>query len=232
MRTLSAFATVIALSVTVFACAGNTDDSSNAPADNVDQGPEQDITSTKNQLQGSWAIDDASKNLSSEVSYEFNANGSFSREVLKVLNGVLISGAPRPTERQSGKYTVDAVKHQVTLNITSPRVMSETKSYEYLGGRILNGVFLPGHAPSGHPTLTLTGIAAPMSHVAFPSIKYNQAVTVGGEGATCGGFVGLPCQAGLVCKAAASCCDMPGVCVKSSGPPPGAMGLPLAPGSH
>ena len=214
MRILTAFAAVLALSVGVVACAADTSDDPSTPSDNVDTGPEQDIVTTKNQLKGSWTIDKASADYSSDVSYEFNANGSFSREVNKVLNGVLIQGAPRPTEHQSGKYTVNASKHEVTLKITSPRAFTETLSYDYVAGRILNGVFLPGHAPDTHPTLTLTGIAAPGSHVAFPAIKYDQATSVGAEGATCGGFVGLPCQSGLVCKAAASCCDMPGVCVK------------------
>ncbi len=229
MRT--AFALVaVALATTVFACSSAPEDSDSAAADgNVDQGDEQDITSTKNQLKGSWDVSAASKDLTSVVSYEFNANGTFSREVNRILNGVLLPGSPRPTENQKGRYTINASKHLVTLHITSPREMTETLAYEYKPGRVLNGVFLPGHEPSNRPTLTLTQQAAPRSHVAFPSIVYNQAVDVGGDGATCGGFVGLPCAPGYHCVAAAACCDLPGRCVKDSGPPPGALGLPIHP---
>lgn len=234
MRTIIAFATIVALTATVFACSSSQDDSN--ANDHADQGTEQDIVSTKNQLQGSWKIDAAAANLSPDVSYEFNANGSFSREVNKVLNGVFLPGAPRPTEHQAGKYTVDASKHLVTLHISTPHVLTETLSYAYSGARVLNGVFLPGHEPSTHPTLTLTqGVpclpGTACSHIAFPAIKYNQTASVGGEGSTCGGFVGLPCAAGFVCKAAATCCDMPGVCVKAGGPPPGAVGLPMPSGN-
>ena len=237
MRTIAAFASIAALTLTVFACTNSTEDTSNASDGNVDQGNEQDITSTKNQLQGSWKIDAASKDESSVVSYEFNANGSFSREVNKVLNGVLVAGAPRPTEHQAGKYTVDAAKHIVTLHISTPNEQTETLAYGITPGRVLNGVFLPGSEPNTHPKLNLTqqvpcepGTAC--SHIAFPTITYDQATAVGAEGSTCGGFVGLPCQAGLVCKLAASCCDMPGTCVKAGGPPPGAVGLPLNPGGN
>ena len=132
------------------------------------------------------------------------------------------------------KCTVNAegAKHLVTLHISTPHVLTETLSYAYSGAHVLNGVFLPGHEPSTHPTLTLTqGVpclpGTACSHIAFPAIKYNQTASVGGEGSTCGGFVGLPCAAGFVCKAAATCCDMPGVCVKAGGPPPGAVGLPM-----
>jgi hypothetical protein len=219
MRTLIASAAVLALATTVFACSGSANDDA-APAD---QGSEQDITSAKNALRGSWQIESASENLTSDLSYEFDANGTFSRKVRKILNGMFLPGH-EPTEIQTGTYTVDAKKKQVALSVKSPSPSGpetlETFNYDVQLGKILNGVFVPGHEPPpSHTTLSLTRVAPPMSNIAFPTLKYDLVGEVGkvgaAEGENCGGFAGLPCADGLVCKAAASCCDMPGVCVKA-----------------
>ena len=177
MRTLTAFATALAVSLSIVACGASAQDDSSAD-DNSDQGDEQDITAAKAQLKGSWTIDDSSSELSSTVAYDFRPNGEFFRDSNRVLNGVLVAGAPQPVQRETGRYTVNARKHTLTLHVTSPTTYDETLSYVYTAGRILNGVFLPGkEPPAENATLTLTGIAAPGSHVAFPSIKYDHAAS-------------------------------------------------------
>jgi hypothetical protein len=215
MRTFIASASVLAFAATVFACTGNaTDDSTPA-----DQGSEQDVKAAKNALAGSWKIESASENMTSDLAYDFNANGTFSRQVRKILNGMFLPGH-EPTTTQSGTYTIDASKKQVTLHIDSPSDIEETFSYNVQPGKVLNGVFLPGHAPNSQTVLSLTGVPAPMSNIAFPTLKYDLVSSVGkvgaGEGESCGGFAGIQCQDGLVCKTSASCCDIPGTCVKAA----------------
>jgi hypothetical protein len=198
MRTVIASAAVFAFAATVFACSGSADDAANP----TDQGTEQDIKSAKNALQGSWKIEAASENLTSDLSYDFDANGTFSRQVRKVLNGLFLPGH-EPTETQSGTYTVDTVKKQVTLHIDSPNETEETYSYNVQPGKVLNGIFLPGHEPPpSHTVLSLTGVPAPMSHIAFPTLKYDLVGTVGAaEGESCGADVAIrkECAAGLTC---------------------------------
>ncbi|HEY8074967.1 MAG TPA: hypothetical protein VIF62_12675, partial [Labilithrix sp.] len=90
-------------------------------------------------------------------------------------NGVLVKGAPQPVQRFAGHYTVDATKHTIAFHIESPAEQKgtvETLSYTFEASRVLNGVFLPGKAPDTRAHLTLVGIPAPGSHVAYPAIKY------------------------------------------------------------
>jgi hypothetical protein len=215
MRTIAAFATVLSLSAAVFACSGGSaQDGSGSPA----QGPEQDVTNAKNGIVGSWQVEDASKNLGPNLSYEFRSDGSFTRQARKVLNGLFLPGH-EPTQTESGTYTVDIDKKQVTLDVTSPRTYSETLAYAVQPGRVLNGIFLPGHEPPPSNTvLSLTGVPAPLSHIAFPTIKYDLVITTPGrgEGESCGGLAGLKCQDGLVCEGT-MCCDVPGVCKRAAG---------------
>jgi len=176
MRSLAALVAALALALPVFACSGS-DSTVDDPAadDNVDQGDEQDITAARNQLKGSWTISKDSEELTSVRAYEFRPNGEFFRDSFRVLNGVLINGAPRPVARDSGRYTVNTRTHMITLHVSSPFKSDEKLAYEYTAGRVLNGVFLPGHAPDGNSHLTLTQQPAPMSHVAFPALKFDHA---------------------------------------------------------
>jgi hypothetical protein len=213
---LPTFATALAFSV--FACSGTSEDAA-GPSDNSAQGPEQDITSTTSQLEGSWTIDKNSEQLSSVVSYKFDASGTFSRDVNQILNGVFVGNGRPPPQHQTGTYTVDTVKHVLTLNVTAPRTFTEVVSYAYTPARVLNGMFLPGKEPSTAARLTLTGIAAPGSMIAYPAITYDKqedqsgssssssgSSTSGGTssgGVTCPGFLPQNCQ---VCADGSSQC--------------------------
>jgi hypothetical protein len=214
MRTVIASAAVLAFAASVFACSGSASDEGDPTAD---QGTEQDIKAAKNALAGSWKIETGSENLTSDLSYDFNANGTFSRTVRKILNGMFLPGH-EPTTTETGTYTINASKKQVTLHVNG---LSETYSYDVQPGKVLNGIFLPGHAPPPSATvLSLTGVPAPMSNIAFPTLKYDLVGAVGkvgaAEGENCGGFAGIQCADGLVCKTSAACCDIPGTCVKAN----------------
>lgn len=176
MRTLFAFAAVALFALPVVACTASTDDSSSDPTNAVDQGDEQDITSAKSNLKGSWTISDGSKDLTQILAYEFRPNGEFTRDSWRVLNGVMINGGSGTmTTRDSGRYTINTKTSEITLHITSPIKSEETVKFEYTPGKILNGVFLPGHAPDTRAHLTLTEQPAPRSHVAFPALKFDRA---------------------------------------------------------
>src|SRR5262249_54770204 len=144
--------------------------------DSTDVGSEQDITSAKSQIKGSWVVDDKSAPMTATAAYDFRPNGEFFRDVHKILNGVGIGGAP-PTSvvRESGTYATNTTKHTITLNVKTsfiPGGYSEVHGYAYTPAKILNGVFLPGHGP--HATLTLTRQAPPFSKIAYPSIAFDQ----------------------------------------------------------
>jgi hypothetical protein len=168
MRILTSVAAAFALSVSVFACAAAQDES----AGNEDRSSE-DIVAAAPQLEGSWTIDDASAKLSSTIAYDFRPNGEFFRASNRVLNGIFPQGGPPPVLRESGTYAVDKVKHLLTLHITAPRALTEVLAYEYKPAPVMNGMFIPGHEPKA--TLTLNGVPAPGSQLAFPAIKYDQA---------------------------------------------------------
>ncbi|HEY8078689.1 MAG TPA: hypothetical protein VIF62_31375, partial [Labilithrix sp.] len=61
----------------MFACAASTSDDPSQPAGDTDTGNEQDITSAKKQLAGSWVVTSDSKDLTSSVAYELRPNGDF-----------------------------------------------------------------------------------------------------------------------------------------------------------
>ena len=170
MRTHTAFAAALILGLSVFACAGNTSSS-----DGAAQGPEQDIKSGRSPLVGAWTISSDSAGYTSSIAYVLRPNGEFWRDDNRVLNGVFVNGAPHPVQRATGTYTVDTDAQTITFHETSPMTFDQTMSYSYQAGRVLNGMFLPGHEPDTHAHLTLTGIAAPGSNVAFPALKYDSA---------------------------------------------------------
>jgi hypothetical protein len=170
MRTVS-IVSALALAASVFACSSASSDGS------ADQGSEQDVTAAKVQLTGSWVVDTASAEETSVVALELRPNGDFWRDENQILNGVMIGNAPRPVHRDTGTYSVDTSAHTVTLTYKpagEDESVSETMHYAYKAARILNGMFLPGQEPNMNATLTLTGIAAPGSHIAFPAIQYDQ----------------------------------------------------------
>src|SRR5947209_296558 len=134
MRFFTSFAIAMSL-VAPAACTSSTNEDSNSG----DQGSEQDLTAAKTQLKGSWTISDASKALTSEVAYEFRPNGQFFRDGNRVLNGIFLPGAAPPVSRQSGTYTVNTVKHQITLHVTSSLEVTEVVNFEYTPGQVLNG---------------------------------------------------------------------------------------------
>ncbi len=172
MRYLTAFASAFSLAFTVVAC-GSAQDADATQSAAVDQ----DMTAAKSELVGSWTITDASKDLTSSVAYELRPNGQFWRDDNRILNGVLVNGAPRPVQRTTGHYTVDADKNTITFRVESPaeqKGVVEVLSYTFEAGKILNGVFLPGHEPDTRAHLTLQGIPAKGSHVAFPAIVYQR----------------------------------------------------------
>jgi hypothetical protein len=176
MRTIAALATAVSLALTIAACAADASDDSNVPqGDNADQGNEQDITTAKSVLKGSWTISTDSKNMTSSVAYEFRPSGEFWRDDNRVLNGVMVKDAPPPVQRTSGTYVVNTTKKTITLHITSPINSTEVVSYDYKAGRVLNGMFLPGHEPDTRASLTLTQQPAPMSHIAFPALVFKSA---------------------------------------------------------
>jgi hypothetical protein len=169
MRTLPLFALFasFALSLSAVACSGE-DPSAAAPVDAPDQSTEQDLTATRSQLSGgAWAATDGSTR-----SYTFKTNGTFSREVPRILNGVLINGAPHPTRTETGRYSLSTAKKRLTLYPEGGD--KEVYAFDYTPQRILNGVFVQGHTPDTRPTLVLTLQPAPLSHVAYPSETYKQ----------------------------------------------------------
>jgi hypothetical protein len=161
----------LALTLSVVACGSAGSDDA---APQGDQGDEQDITSTKSHLKGSWTITDDSKALTSTVAYELRPNGEFWRDDNKIFNGVMVKGAPQPVARTSGHYTIDTSKKTISFHVDAgpQKGLVEELSYVFEAGKVLNGVFLPGHEPDTRAHLTLTGIAAPGSHVAFPALKF------------------------------------------------------------
>lgn len=175
MKTLHVFSAAF-IAFSVFACAASSSDESDTPqGDNADQGNEQDITAAKSVLKGSWTISTDSKNLTSSVAYEFRPGGEFWRDDNRILNGVMVKDAPPPVQRTSGTYVVNTTKKTITLHITHPIESTEVVKYEYKAGKVLNGMFLPGHEPDTRATLTLTQQPAPMSHVAFPALEFKAA---------------------------------------------------------
>ncbi len=169
------FSAAALVAFSVFACSSSSQDDSQPDGDNADTGTEQDITSARNNLEGSWTVADESKDLSSTVAYELRPNGDFWRDDNRILNGVLVKGAPQPVARTSGTYVINTVNHTITLHVTSPIKATEVVAFEYTPGRVLNGVFKPGSEPDTRASLTLTQQPAPMSHVAYPAIKFMHA---------------------------------------------------------
>jgi hypothetical protein len=174
MRSIFIAASAIALSFSVFACSAASEDTS----DTQDQGTEQDLSAAKKNLIGSWTITDKSADYSSSVAYELRPNGEFWRDDNVILNGVMVNGAAPPVKRTTGTWTVNASKHTISFHVETPaenKGLIETLAYTYEPGKILNGVFLPGSEPDTSAHLTLTGIPAKGSQIAYPAVVYAQA---------------------------------------------------------
>ena len=216
MRTLIGVAASALFAVSIGACSSASQDDGTPQGDAVDQGTEQDLTSARSELKGSWTIADGSKDLTSTVAYEFRPNGEFWRDDNRILNGVLVNGAPRPVERTSGTYTINTSKHQLTLHVTSPIKATEVLSFEYTAGKILNGVFLPGKAPDTRAKLTLTEQPAPMSHVAYPALDFDHADSWCTSDSDCADEAKDKTWAEGVGAASVSCDDDARVCVAAA----------------
>jgi hypothetical protein len=91
------------------------------------------------------------------------------------------------------------------------------------GGPPPGAVGLPAPG-SGGPPPGAVGLPAPRKGTCQESASKPRP---GEEGGICGGIAGFACDPGLTCKMSGpSHPDQAGKCIKSSGPPPGAVGLP------
>jgi hypothetical protein len=171
MRIFASLAIAATLACGVFACSAAPDESAEPSAPSG----EQDLTTVSADLLGSWTIDDSTAGVGTTIAYDFRPNGAFFRDSNRVLNGIFLPGAPHPVLRETGTYSVDPVARRITLHVAgSQAVLAHTEVLAYAYKPVvMNGVFLPGHAPK--PTLTLTRQPAPMSQIAFPSITYDKA---------------------------------------------------------
>jgi hypothetical protein len=158
MRTQILLTVGMMVSLSVAACSG-TDGASNEAV----SGDDQDITAAQ-AIHGSFVLEGDTKGA-----YDFRPDGHFTRDTFKVLNGVFLPGhEPSNLVRDGGTYKFDAKKHVLTLHVTEGLFPGdESFEYKYEPGRILNGVFLPGHEPTSTATLVLTAIP---SHPSLPAM--------------------------------------------------------------
>jgi len=109
-------------------------------------------------VKGTWSSEDGT-----ETALDLRPNGEYVRDVAEILNGVFINGA-RPFQRDTGRFSV-SVKHQTITLHPDGGAADEVFAYVYTPAPVLNGMYLPGHEPAAH--LTLTRQPPPMSHIAF-----------------------------------------------------------------
>jgi hypothetical protein len=201
MRAISTFATALALSATVFACAATTDDPTTDPTNNGEESTEQDLTG-RQEIGGDWKNNDGSLDA-----FDFKSDGTFIHDQFRVLNGVLVhpnGGSAPPFGRDSGKYSVSQKHGTVTLHITDGWHAGSTQvyAYKYTAAKVLNGVFLPGHEPAASLDLTLQ--PAPNERLAAPNpTKHYRHVSsfCAAVGASCVGLAPNSCSGGTVLDA-------------------------------
>jgi hypothetical protein len=198
MRASVLLAFALAVSASVFACGASDTSPNGDPSANVDEGTEQALTSSRQQLGGDWKNDDGSLDA-----LDFHGDGTFIHDQFRVLNGVLINGgSTAPHGRDSGRYVVSTVHHTITLHITDGwhKGSSEVYAFTYTPAPILNGVFIPGKEPAAKLTLTLQ--PAPGSHVAYPAKHYTHVTSFcAAVGASCVGLAPSSCKGGTVLDA-------------------------------
>ncbi len=189
----SHLAVAFALSAVFFACSST--DGSNADPTQAGDESEQDLTAAGKQIAGDWKNDDGSLDA-----FQFNTDGTFIHDQLRVLNGVLVNNPDAPPfNRDSGHFVVSKKHGTVTLHITDGWHSGSTEvyAYEYTAAPILNGVFLPGHEPSAK--LSLTAQPAPGSHVAYPTKSYSSKSSFcAAVGAECVALTPSSCKGGVV----------------------------------
>jgi len=153
------------LSFSMFACAAETTDESNAQ-----QGQEEDLTSGQKMIAGAWHV--GPKAFDSSEAFVFHTDGTFVHDQFRIFNGVLIAGGP-PPGRDTGSFTVNKSKGTVTLHVKGGWHTGETEVYDftYSPAKIMNGVYLPGAEPEAKLTLTH---APPTngSKIAYPAIEF------------------------------------------------------------
>jgi hypothetical protein len=188
----------LVLSVSAVAC------SSASPDGNSGASSEDALSSGSeaSKVKGAWTLQN---DLTSVKAIVLNGDHTFFRANARILNGVMIGNASN-LERQTGTWSLSATKHTLTFHTDGG---DQVFSYTYKPA-IMNGVFLPGHAPKDK--LEIQGIPAPMSQIAFPTLEYARADSYCLEVSDCNAELGkiwTPEQeSGLVsCNADTNSCE-------------------------
>jgi hypothetical protein len=189
----------LVLSVSAVACGGaaNGGDGASAEDDAVTS------ASDASKVKGAWTLQN---NMTSIQAIVLNGDRTFFRANARILNGVMIGGGGSNLERETGTWSISATKHTLTFHTGQG---DEVYSYTYKQA-IMNGVFLPGHAPKD--TLEIQGIPAPMSHIAYPTLEYGRADSYCLEVSDCNtelGKIWTPDQASgkVSCNAQTNVCE-------------------------
>ncbi len=155
MRTPIVFS-ALALSLAFAACGGS-------PA-SKGTGTSGTQAATLDQLHGSWTSTDGMN-----TGIQFNADTTFFRDATRILNGVMVNGGSSNGAfvRTTGTYEIQ----DSTLILHDDSGTDETFNIDYKPQPILNGVFLPGKAPTA--TIALTPVVQVdgqfQPNIAFPT---------------------------------------------------------------